>query len=143
MRIDLDNWMPITVAQINEIFSSIPITWLIAGGWALDLHIGEVTREHSDIDVVIFRDQQEVLYESLKRDWTLYKAQNGRLVPWKDGEYLASINDVWVCKSTDSPWAFQIMFVDSINNEWIYRRERSIKREKNEIFLRTREAYLI
>jgi hypothetical protein len=140
MRTDIDNWMPITVTEINEMFTEIPITWCIAGGWALDLHLGKKTREHSDIDVVIYREEQRILYQSLKKDWMLYKAQNGKLKPWEDGEFLTSINDVWLSKNTDSPWSFQIMLVDSENNEWIYRREKSIKRAKNKIFLRTNEG---
>jgi hypothetical protein len=140
MRTDIDNWMPITVTEINEMFTEIPITWCIAGGWALDLHLGKKTREHSDIDVVIYREEQRILYQSLKKDWMLYKAQNGKLKPWEDGEFLTSINDVWLSKNTDSPWSFQIMLVDSENNEWIYRREKSIKRAKHKIFLRTNEG---
>ncbi|WP_052013254.1 nucleotidyltransferase domain-containing protein [Halalkalibacter akibai] len=88
MRVDFDNWMPIAVTEIDEVFTPIPIIWFIAGGWALDLHVGQETRKHNDIDVVIFRNQQQVLYEFLKQDWMLYQAQNGTLQPWKNGESL-------------------------------------------------------
>ncbi|GAE36842.1 hypothetical protein JCM9157_4063 [Halalkalibacter akibai JCM 9157] len=54
----------------------------------MDLHVGQETRKHNDIDVVIFRNQQQVLYEFLKQDWMLYQAQNGTLQPWKNGESL-------------------------------------------------------
>lgn len=57
MRTDISNWMPLTVSEINEIFSVIPIRWCIAGGWALDLHLRKQTREHSDIDVIITREE--------------------------------------------------------------------------------------
>jgi hypothetical protein len=70
----------------------------------------------------------------------LYKAQDSKLIPWKDGEFLKSINDVWVSKNNDSPWAFQIMLIDSEESFWTYRREKSIKREMNEIFLKTTEG---
>lgn len=140
MRTDLDNWMPISVTEINNIFAEIPISWCIAGGWALDLHLGKQSRAHSDIDVVIYRDEQRVLYQSLKENWVLYKAQNGKLIPWEDGEFLTSINDVWVSRNIDAPWSFQIMIVNSENNEWIYRREKSIKGAKNKLFLRTYEG---
>ena len=114
--------------------------WCIAGGWALDLHLGKETREHSDIDVVIYREDQRVLYQFLKKDWSLYKAQNGKLEPWENGEILNNINDIWVSKNSASPWSFQIMLVDSENNEWIYRREKSIKRAKDKIFVRTSDG---
>ncbi|OCA90348.1 hypothetical protein A8F94_00125 [Bacillus sp. FJAT-27225] len=71
MRSDLDNWMSLTVIELNEIFSSIPSLWGIAGGWAIDLHIGKVNREHKDIDVVFFRENQQIFYNVLKKNWKL------------------------------------------------------------------------
>lgn len=64
----------------------------------------------------------------------LYKAENGKLNPWEDGEFLESINDVWVSKNANSPWSFQIMFIDSVNDNWVYRREKSIKQPKSSIY---------
>ncbi|MFC0329771.1 nucleotidyltransferase domain-containing protein [Paenibacillus sepulcri] len=90
MRTDISNWMPITVSEINKMFSDMPLYWCIAGGWALDLHLCKQTREHSDIDVIIIRDEQLIAYQYLKRDWKLYKAEDGKLDLWEDGEYLNS-----------------------------------------------------
>ncbi|WP_326943016.1 hypothetical protein [Aneurinibacillus migulanus] len=70
----------------------------------------------------------------------LYKAENGKLNPWEDGEFLESINDVWVSKNANSPWSFQIMFIDSVNDNWVYRREKSIKQPKSSIYIRTSEG---
>ncbi|MED2184292.1 nucleotidyltransferase domain-containing protein [Bacillus wiedmannii] len=140
MRTDIDNWMPVTVSRIYEVFSEIPIQWCIAGGWALDLHLGNKSRQHSDIDVIVTREDQLVAYQSLKRDWTLYKEKDGKLMIWEEGEFLKSTNDVWVSKNNNSPWAFQIMLIDSEESYWIYKREKSIKRAINEIFLSTPEG---
>lgn len=85
----------------------------MAGGWALDIHVGHQTREHADIDVAIYRKDQQVLYHYLKEDWVLYKAQQGVLKHWHEGEHLTSTNDVWVSKRERSPWAFQVMLMDS------------------------------
>ncbi|KGP73452.1 nucleotidyltransferase domain-containing protein [Pontibacillus yanchengensis] len=133
MRIDIDNWNPITVSEVNEVFSKIPINWCIAGGWALDIHMGEETREHKDIDVIIFREDQQVLYKYLYGAWDLYKAENGKLEAWIQGEYLCSKHDIWVSKDANSSWAFQIMLVDTENDEWIYQREKSIRASIEEI----------
>lgn len=40
--------------SINSLMSSFDRTWFIAGGWAIDLLIGEETREHKDIEFAIF-----------------------------------------------------------------------------------------
>lgn len=140
MRSDIDNWMPLSVNEINEEFSSIPAIWGIAGGWAIDLHLGKVSREHKDIDVVFFREEQQVFYNLLKKNWKLYKAEDGKLVPWEDGDYLEVTKDVWISKNEDSPWVFQIMLIDCDNNDWIYGREKSIRKAKEKIFLKTSEG---
>ncbi|WP_306433609.1 nucleotidyltransferase domain-containing protein [Paenibacillus montaniterrae] len=137
LRTDISNWMPITVPEINKVFSDMPLQWCIAGGWALDLHLCKQTREHSDIDVIIIRDEQLIAYQHLKRDWMLYKAQDGKLDLWEDGEYLNSTEDIWVSKSSEAPWAFQIMIIDTEENFWTYKRDKSIRRPLDEICLKT------
>lgn len=76
---DIHNWQPVTVEEISLLFQDMPIVWGIAGGWALDLHIGRQTREHEDIDVIIFRQDQQEVYSYLCKDWILYKAYKGTL----------------------------------------------------------------
>ena len=39
------SWQPHEVAQL---FSALAIPWWIAGGWAVDLFLGEQTRDHED-----------------------------------------------------------------------------------------------
>ncbi|PAD58145.1 hypothetical protein CHH92_21220 [Bacillus sonorensis] len=140
MRTDINNWMPLTVSEINEVFSDIPLRWCIAGGWALDLHLCKQTREHSDIDVIITRGEQLIAYQYLNRDWMLYKAEDGKLDLWEDGEYLNSTNDIWVSKSSETPWAFQIMIIDTEENFWTYQRDKSVRRSIDDIFLKTVEG---
>lgn len=134
LRIDISNWEPLTVTEVNHLFAESPIPWGIAGGWALDMYLGRKTREHSDIDIVIFREHQQVVYQLLNGDWDLYKAKNGELSLWQEGEYLDAVNDIWVRRDAQSPWAFQIMLMESEQEQWIYRREKSIKLPKAEIF---------
>jgi len=48
-------WRPATPIEVLEWLSPLSEPWWIAGGWALDLFVGQVTRPHGDIDVGIFR----------------------------------------------------------------------------------------
>ncbi|GGD93792.1 nucleotidyltransferase domain-containing protein [Paenibacillus nasutitermitis] len=137
MRTDIYNWVPITVSEVSGIFSDIPVKWGIGGGWALDLYLGKQSRAHADIDVILFREEQLTAFAYLSKDWILYKAENGKLTLWNEGEFLASTNDIWVCRDDESPWAFQIMFVDTEHDFWIYKREKSIRREVKDIFTET------
>src|SRR5690349_11434383 len=36
--------------------------WWVAGGWAIDLWVGGVSRDHSDIEISILREDQARLY---------------------------------------------------------------------------------
>lgn len=76
-------------------------------GWALDLHLGKQSRVHDDIDVIILREEQLTIYNHLSEDWMLYKAKNGKLVLWQEGEFLKTTNDIWVSKSSSSPGLFK------------------------------------
>lgn len=70
----------------------------------------------------------------------LYKAEDGKLDLWEDGEYLNSTNDIWVSKSSETPWAFQIMIIDTEENSWIYKKDKSVRRAIDDIFLKTVEG---
>lgn len=129
-----NDWEPLSIKEVSGIFFGIPIYWGIAGGWALDMHLGRKTREHGDIDIVIFREDQQLVYQLLKNEWTLYKARDGKVSLWTEGENLDSVNDVWVKKERQSPWAFQIMLMDSEQDNWVYRREKMIKVPKAQLF---------
>ena len=52
--------------------------WCVAGGWALDLFIGEQSRPHSDIDIALFREDQAALRVALD-GWSFAKVENRRL----------------------------------------------------------------
>lgn len=41
LRTDIDNWLPISIKEINQVFSKMTAFWCIAGGEALDLHLGK------------------------------------------------------------------------------------------------------
>lgn len=135
---DIDNWQPLTVEEVSLLLKDISIPWGIAGGWALDLHIGRQTRQHKDIDIIVFRHDQQEVYSYLSQDWILYKAYKGTLEIWK-GEPLEQVNDIWMKKGETSAWAFQFMFVDQVEEYWIYRRHPSIRRKASDIFLTTQE----
>ncbi|MBP2242833.1 hypothetical protein J2Z40_003414 [Cytobacillus eiseniae] len=41
--------------RINKLMENFNWSWFIAGGWAIDLHIGKESRIHKDIEIAIFR----------------------------------------------------------------------------------------
>jgi hypothetical protein len=48
--------------------SAFPATWALCGGWAVDAWLGRETREHGDVDFLVF--DQRALFDHLA-DWQL------------------------------------------------------------------------
>ncbi len=122
-------WSPITVAEAARVMRPLGVAWWIAGGWALDLHVGRQTREHEDIDIGIARRDHLHVQRLLGAAWSLYKTHQPGLAPWRPGEVLAEpVHDIWARRGDGSPWAFQLMLVEVRGGEWVYRRLPEIRR---------------
>lgn len=111
--------------------------WGIAGGWALDLHLGRQSRPHDDIDVLLPLADYGSVYSRLASEWELHLAEKGRLTRLGAEDRLTEETDIWARRDSHSPWAFQLMLIDVADGWWTYRRERSIRRPAAELFLRT------
>jgi hypothetical protein len=51
--------------------STFPAPWALCGGWAIDTWLGHPTRNHGDVDISVFHDDQCALFEHLSPDWQL------------------------------------------------------------------------
>lgn len=62
--------------------------WALAGGWAADAWLGHQTREHGDVDIVVFHDDQRALFDHLAGWSTLGGPDSEPHVSW-DGSRLS------------------------------------------------------
>ncbi len=128
------DWKPLLVDECISALKTFDAPWMFAGGWAIDLFLGRITRTHSDIDILIERKHQVKLHDALP-DWELWVADPpGALRPWQKSDYLENgIQDIWARKSGSKAWQLQIMLFDSENEEWVFKRDRSIRRKLSDI----------
>ncbi|MFI0218257.1 nucleotidyltransferase domain-containing protein [Streptomyces lydicus] len=123
-------WAPLSPHEVAELLTGADFPWWIAGGYAIELAVGEAYREHSDLDVlVLHRDQARV---SRHFDgWDLYLADppgTGRLRAWPRGERLPSrVHDVWCRRAPSEPWSVQLMFDEADGDEWVSRRDSRVR----------------
>ncbi len=136
---DLGGWEPLSVDAVTDLLRGVDTPWWIAGGWALDLHLGRVTRPHHDIDVLVLREGLPRIRERLA-GWELHAADPpgaGALRPWPADEVLPrALHDVWCRPTPGSPWALQLMVDDTDGTDgtdWVYRRDRRIRRPVPEL----------
>jgi hypothetical protein len=100
--------------------------WCIAGGWAIDLALARATREHKDVEIAIFREDQNALREYLA-DWEWRVVVDGRLIAWQRAEALSlPIHELHATGADGTKLEFLLNERDTI--DWIYRREARIRR---------------
>src|ERR1022692_1658302 len=79
------------ILDVADLMQGFVAPWFVSGGWAIDLFLGEVTRQHADIEIGIYRCDQRALWHQLP-GWILDKAiqttNGGKWVPWAQGEEL-------------------------------------------------------
>ena len=61
--------VPETVAAV---MNTVGVWWAVAGGWAIDLWLGEQTRPHHDIEAVVGSADQPTVHAAFQTDWQLY-----------------------------------------------------------------------
>lgn len=123
--------------QVLELMRQFPQQWFILGGWAVDLFLGSETREHDDLEIGIYRSDQNYLRNYLQ-SWTFTKQVDGALEDWREGEWLETpIHEIHgTCRSgTDSLTTLEILLQDETDSEWKFRRNNVIHRAKDEVFL--------
>lgn len=66
---------PEQVTRIGDLMSTFASDWFLCGGWAADSWLGRQTRDHHDLDIAIFQEDQAALYDHL-RGWRLVGHDN-------------------------------------------------------------------
>lgn len=133
-QIPLSNWLPLSPADVLHLFAKAPFTWAISGGYVIEQFLGRSIREHGDIDVVVFRDEQ-LQVQSWLAGWQLYAADPpGTLRQWHDGEYLPyGIQDIMGHRLYHQSWELQIMLNEGEADQWYMRRNREINGSRADI----------
>lgn len=105
---------------------------MIAGGWAISLHLRRLVRPHKDVDVAIFREDQGALQNHLEA-WQLYVAHEGVLRPWPRGVQLALREHVvWAWRPgaaggrVDLQPDLELLLDERTGTHWMSRRDPSI-----------------
>jgi hypothetical protein len=82
--------IPDLLARAADLMAAFPTSWALCGGWGIDAWLGRVTRDHEDVDLSIFHDEQAAVFEYFTTGWLLngHDIHNGDgTEPW-DGRGL-------------------------------------------------------
>jgi Aminoglycoside-2''-adenylyltransferase len=53
------------IGEIRDVLDAASVAWWLYGGWAMDFHAGEVTRNHSDIEMFVRLEDAEAVQDAL------------------------------------------------------------------------------
>jgi hypothetical protein len=108
--------------------------WFVAAGWAVDLYLGRVTRQHKDLEIAILRRDQHALRRYLQ-DWEFKKVKRvsgegeGRLEPWAEDESLKlPTHEIHAQSGGGGLTKLEILLNECSGQDWIFRRNPEIKR---------------
>jgi Aminoglycoside-2''-adenylyltransferase len=120
------------VVALARSMSGYPGWWAVAGGWAVDLAVGEVTRAHSDIEVSLLRADL-ALFDRHTDGWQRQIVvphpagldDAGTYEPW-DGEPLhLPVHQVLATRPGER---IDVVMSDSHGGAWLYRRDHRVAR---------------
>lgn len=120
--------LPSEIRAVVAALRELDAPWAVAGGWAIDLALGRVTRPHADVDVAVFREDQDALRAAL-HTWDFAAVSGGRMTPWERGARLElPVHEVHARPPAGAP----VMELEFLLNErdgadWVYRRDPAVR----------------
>ena len=132
-----ESWGVLTPHDAADLLSAARLPWWIAGGWALDLFLGKVTRAHGDLDIGIFRKDAAIVLAAL-RGWEFFEARDGALTQLvEDDVPRAEVNSLWCKRANGAHWEFELMLDGCDGEFWVFRRDARIRRPLSSAIRRT------
>ncbi|MFC5700383.1 nucleotidyltransferase domain-containing protein [Cohnella faecalis] len=111
--------------NIESVMKTFTRPWFIAGGWSIDLAVGEKTRNHKDMDICIFREDVEYALEHFQ-GWDVHVAVPGEHRLERVNE-LGDLNPPRYCLHLFKGDEFlEILLTERRKEEVIFRKNREI-----------------
>ncbi len=131
--------------SVQKLLSHLKIPYFYIGGWGIDLFLGRVTRDHGDVEVTIYRYQQEKLFswarsaEIVDAGYTLHVVDppGTANIPIWDGQHLEDpIHQLQLYCKGERIVDFMLSDLDISNPDsptWQFRRDPVIQTPKSQI----------
>ena len=120
------------ILQVIAIMNDFPAPWFVAGGWAIDLFLEKVTRPHADVEIGIYRADQQLIWNHLP-GWNLEKAittpEGGKWVAWDRSEELQlPIHQIKANREDGPCREFEFFLNEQSGDSWMSRRHAGLTR---------------
>ena len=126
---------PLSIPQLSELMLGARFQWCVAGGLAIDLALGRVTRQHDDLDIAVFRKDERMVRGWLA-DWELWRAGStgSGLDRLKiEDELPRDVHGIWCRRPLSASWSLEILVEESKDQDWVYRRNHLVTLPLDEV----------
>jgi len=115
--------------RVAEIMNHYEAPWAIAGGWAIDMHLGRMTRPHEDIEVAVLRRDQGML-------WTYLAGCHPQVVvpgsaerrPWERADVLElPVHEIHTRAPQAGVAELEFLLNETSDIDWVYRRDSRVR----------------
>lgn len=145
-------WRPNEAAHA---LAGVAAPWYVAGGWAIDLFLGEQTREHDDLEIGVpaarFDEVADVLGglelfvigPDLASPLPNADEESGPALatPFADaGALLKDCHQTWALERTAACWRLDVFREPSDGDTWVSRRDGRIRLPYDELIERTADG---
>ena len=139
---DLSLWEAWRPQQVAGLLEGVGAPWYVAAGWAIDLFLGEETREHEDLEIAAPRErfseiaERLVGYELFVPDGDL--TDRGLVWPFAQApKELDGHHQTWVREPATGRWLLDVFREPSDGDTWICRRDERIRLPYGDVIERT------
>jgi hypothetical protein len=123
-------------AQVAAVMERFERRWCIAGGWAIDLFLGRVTRPHKDVEIAIFRDDQAAIFAHLA-GWECRLSSMGGRALWRGEQLELPLHEIHAHRPSGQPAHLEVLLNERDGDLWRYRRNLAIARPAAQAILRS------
>ena len=119
-----DGWHPRALAQR---LAGVTFPWYVAGGWAIDLFLGEQTREHGDLEIAVPVDSFVHLPPLLPELDFWVPQGHGKLAPSSPETLAGDSHQTWGFEPAAGVWRVDVFREPHDGDTWICRRDPTIR----------------
>jgi hypothetical protein len=114
----------------------LDVWWAVAGGWAIDLWLGEQSREHHDVEIVIRQQDQRIVGQFLRTEWQLL-CLDPPGASWIEWGVEPILPPSFQLKVRAASREFDIFLESTAGDLWVFRRDERLRRPVGEVTLST------
>ncbi len=136
----LEAWQPWTPEEAARILTKLDAPWSVVGGWAIDLFLGRVTREHEDLEIALPRTSFAAARKHLA-NYALHAVGTGQVRRLNTGDpFPDELHQCWVLDEAAGKWRMDVMSEPGDVLIWKCRRDERINAPRDWMIGRTPEG---